>query len=128
MNTYFRILSYGKQYRSLVPVYFLFVILSVVFGLLNFGLLIPLLNIIFGSVQDENLVMYQTKPEFALSFVTLKGYFYYYFNTFLNDPEQGKLGALKYVCVIIISSVFLLSVTSLNLIETASKTGSKSRL
>ena len=110
MKTYLRILSYGKQYQGLIPVYFLFVILSVVFGLLNFGLLIPLLNIIFGSVQDENLAIFQTKPELSFSFVTIKGYFYYYFNTFLNDPEQGKLGALKYVCVIIISSVFFANI------------------
>lgn len=110
MKTYFRILSYGKQYRALVPLYFVFVILSVVFGLVNFGLLIPLLNIIFGTVQDENLLLYQTKPEFSFSLVTIKGYFYYYFNTFLNDPAQGKLGALKYVCGIIIFSVLLANI------------------
>jgi subfamily B ATP-binding cassette protein MsbA len=110
MKTYFRILSYGKQYRALVPLYFVFVILSVVFGLVNFGLLIPLLNIIFGTVQDANLLLYQTKPEFSFSLVTIKGYFYYYFNTFLNDPAQGKLGALKYVCGIIIFSVLLANI------------------
>ncbi|HAR19796.1 MAG TPA: antibiotic ABC transporter ATP-binding protein, partial [Cytophagales bacterium] len=110
MKTYFRILSYGKQYRGLVPLYFAFVILSVVFGLVNFGLLIPLLNIIFGTIQDENLLLYQTKPEFSFSFVTVKGYFYYYFNTFLNNPAQGKLGALKYVCGIIIFSVLLANI------------------
>ncbi len=110
MNTYLRILSYGKQFRGLVPVYFLFVILSVVFGLLNFGLLIPLLNIIFGSIQDENLLLFKTKPEFSFSFYSLKGHFYYYFNTLLNDPNQGKLGALKYVCAIIIGSVFFANV------------------
>jgi ATP-binding cassette, subfamily B, bacterial MsbA len=110
MNTYFRILGYGKQYSGFVPIYFLLVILSVAFGLVNFGLLIPLLNIIFGTVQDENLLLYQVKPDFALNFETAKGYFYFYFNTFLNDPAQGKIGALKYVCVIIILSVLMANI------------------
>ncbi|MBC7388923.1 MAG: ABC transporter ATP-binding protein [Opitutaceae bacterium] len=110
MKTYLRILSYGKEYSGLVPLYFLFVVLSVVFGLLNFGLLIPLLNIIFGSIQDENLLKYQVQPEFNFSIETVKGNFYYFFNSFLKDPNQGKLGALKYVCAIIIASVFFANV------------------
>ncbi len=107
MNTYFRILSFGKPYYKFVPLYFFFVILATVFGLVNFSLLIPLLNIIFEAFDDKNLTLYQTKPDLAFSFETVKGYFYYYFNQLLKDPTQGKIGALKFVCCIIVISVLL---------------------
>jgi subfamily B ATP-binding cassette protein MsbA len=110
MNTYFRILSFGKPYYKFVPLYFFFVILATVFGLVNFSLLIPLLNIIFEAFDDKNMALYQTKPALTFSFETIKGHFYYYFNQLLKDPSQGKLGALKYVCSIIVASVFLSNV------------------
>lgn len=107
MNTYFRILGFGSSYYKFVPLYFFFVILATVFGLVNFSLLIPLLNIIFEAFDDENLKRYHTLPDFSFSFETIKGYFYYYFNQLLKDPNQGKIGALKYVCSIIVASVFI---------------------
>lgn len=110
MNTYFRILSFGKPYYKLVPLYFFFVILATIFGLINFSLLIPLLNIIFEAFEDKNFALYKSKPEFTLSFETLKGYFYYYFNQLLKDPNQGKIAALKFVCGIIVLSVLLSNV------------------
>lgn len=110
MNTYFRIIGYGKNYYRLVPLYFVFVILATIFGLINFSLLIPLLNIIFEAFDDKNLAIYQTKPTLTFSFESLKALFYYHFNTILKNPEQGKIGALKFVCSIIVGSVFLANV------------------
>lgn len=102
MKTYFKLLAFAKPFNSFIPKYALLAIFAVVFGLLNFTLLIPLLNVIFQKVQipTEQLV----KPEFAFSIEYAKQVFNYYFNSIFN--QYGQSGALQFVCVIIIVSVF----------------------
>lgn len=102
MKTYFKLLAFAKPFNSFIPKYALLAIFAVVFGLLNFTLLIPLLNVIFQKVQipTEQLI----KPEFAFSIEYAKQVFNYYFNSIFN--QYGQSGALQFVCVIIIVSVF----------------------
>ncbi|MDG1276884.1 MAG: ABC transporter ATP-binding protein [Algoriphagus sp.] len=105
MNTYLRILSYAKPYGRFVPVYIIYALLSIIFGLLNFTLLKPLFDVIFEQVDPSTLSKYASKPEFSLSI----DYFSHLFNyNFLEVAEEyGKKGTLFYVCIIIVLSVFL---------------------
>ncbi|EMS31055.1 Lipid A export ATP-binding/permease protein MsbA [Mariniradius saccharolyticus AK6] len=105
MNTYLRILSYARPYRRYFPVYVLYTILAIVFGLLNFTLLKPLFDVIFEQVGPGEMDKYLTKPAFSFSLA----YFMHMFNHyFLQIAEiYGKFGTLVYVCIIIVISVFL---------------------
>ena len=49
MKTYLRLLGFARPYADFVPLYALFTTLGIVFGILNFTLLIPLLNVLFDS-------------------------------------------------------------------------------
>ena len=64
MNTFFRLLSYSKPYSRFLPEYLVFALLAVVFGVFNFSLLIPLLNVLFGTVKMPEVL---TEPPFQAS-------------------------------------------------------------
>jgi len=105
MKTYFRILSYARPFRRHLPWYGFYAFLSIVFGLLNFTLLKPLFDVIFEQVSPDDMVVFQTKPEFDLSVQYFMHLFNYYF---LQIAETyGRFGTLAYVCMIIVISVFL---------------------
>jgi subfamily B ATP-binding cassette protein MsbA len=105
MNTYLRILSYAKPYRRYFPVYILYTLLAIIFGLLNFTLLKPLFDVIFEQVGPGDMERYLTKPEFSFSVAYFLDLFNHYF---LKISESyGKFGTLLYVCIIIVISVFL---------------------
>ncbi|AFL82971.1 ABC-type multidrug transport system, ATPase and permease component [Belliella baltica DSM 15883] len=105
MNTYFRILSYARPFRRYIPIYVVYTLLAIVFGLLNFTLLKPLFDVIFEQSGPVDVSKYLEKPEFAFSI----DYFLHVFNFyFLQISEEfGKFGTLVYVCIIIVISVFL---------------------
>lgn len=106
MKTYLRILQFAKPYSRFVPLYTIYTILGIIFGLLNFTLLIPLLSVLFGTVgTDEAAAMVTTKPDFTLSLEYFTDYFNYHFGQVIL--EKGRQGALLFVCVIIVCSVFL---------------------
>ncbi|WP_266203151.1 ABC transporter ATP-binding protein [Pontibacter kalidii] len=106
MKTYLRILQFAKPYSRFVPLYTLYTFLGIIFGLFNFTLLIPLLDVLFGKVgNDEVMAMVSTKPDFALNIEFFKEFFYYHFGQVILD--QGRVGALMFVCIIIVVSVFL---------------------
>lgn len=102
MKIYFKLIAFSKPYSKFVPQYIVVALLAVVFGLLNFTLLIPLLNVIFDKVEPELNVL---RPEFALNINYFKAMFNYYFSIIFHD--YGRSGALKFVCIIIVTSVFL---------------------
>ncbi len=108
MNTYLRILSYAKPYRRYLPIYIVYTLFSIVFGLLNFTLLKPLFDVIFEQVDPEGLLKFQTAPSFEFSL----NYFIHLFNHhFLKIADTyGKFGTLVYVCIIIVLSVLLANV------------------
>jgi subfamily B ATP-binding cassette protein MsbA len=97
---YFKLLAFAKPYSRFVPKYIALAIFAVIFGLANFTLLIPLLNVIFDKVELAE----QVKPEFSLTLNYLKGTFNYYFSLIFNEYGKGK--ALQFVCAVIVVSVF----------------------
>lgn len=105
MKTYLRLIAYARPIGKFAFPYFVFAFLSILFGIANLALLIPLLDILFDTVKEENVQQMLVKPAFSLSIEYPMQLFNYYFGQFIVD--YGKLGALKFVCGVIVVSVFL---------------------
>ncbi len=82
--------------------------LASLFGILNFTLLIPLLNVLFNQAGESNIHVYRNLPDFSFS----PGYFSFLFNHYFYGSLEnyGRLGALKYACAAIMVSVFLANI------------------
>ena len=106
MNTYFRLLSYGRPLgRFLVP-FMLTSLLAALFATLNFTLLIPLLNVLFKQSSPQELQAVLSKPVPTLSLGTSPIDWFNYF--FARQFQQyGQLRALKLVCGTVVASVML---------------------
>lgn len=102
MKTYFRLLAFAKPIEKFAIPYLICTLFAVVFGTLNFALIIPLLNTLF---DESKIVEKAIMPEFSLSFSYFKDLFFYYFDTAIL--EKGRLGALQFVCIVIIASNLL---------------------
>jgi ATP-binding cassette, subfamily B, bacterial MsbA len=105
MKTYFRILQYARPFRNFVPQYFIFTVLGILFGLLNFTLILPLLNVLFDTVSPAEAGAMLHRPDFEFNIEYFTQLFDYYFGQIIL--EEGKVGALTFVCLLIIASVFL---------------------
>jgi subfamily B ATP-binding cassette protein MsbA len=105
MKTYLRLLNFARPFSRYVPIYFIYTLLGTLFGLLNFTFLIPLLNVLFNEVPQSEAAQMATLPEFAFTIEYGKDLFNYYFGNVIL--ESGKAGALKFVCLVILSSVLL---------------------
>ncbi|MDI9363726.1 MAG: ABC transporter transmembrane domain-containing protein [Flavobacterium sp.] len=101
MKTFIRLLNFSKPYHHYIPEYVIYVLLYVFFGLLNFTLLIPLLDVLFNNTAPKIV----NAPIFNLSISYLKDYFYYHLNTYVNI--YGKIGVLVYVCTVLFGFVLL---------------------
>ncbi len=105
MKTYLRILSYARPLGLYVPLYTIYTIIYVVFGVINLALVMPLLDVLFDKVSLESLQVYSQLPAFAVDIAYAKSLFYHFFLQIITD--HGKIGALKFVCVIIIGSALV---------------------
>jgi len=108
MNTYLRILSYARPWRRFVPGYLLFSVLAVAFSVMNFALLIPMLDVIFEKTDEETLSRSIQLPEFTFSIGYLKETFNYYLHQVI--VEHGQYGSLIFVCTVVIFSFSLSNV------------------
>jgi ATP-binding cassette, subfamily B, bacterial MsbA len=102
LKTYFRLINFARPLGKYLPEYLVYTILGVVFGLLNFTLFIPLLNLLFTTYPVKEVV---ELPAFAFTIDYFKDLFNYYFYTIIQDG--GKIAALQYVCLVIFCSVLL---------------------
>jgi subfamily B ATP-binding cassette protein MsbA len=96
MNKYSRIFSYLKNYKGKIALYFLCILLSIVFGIVSFGMLAPFFDLIFNkdttrvSQTIDNPVMEALRK------------------LILNQTEDLKtVGILAIICVIIVVSILL---------------------
>ncbi|MDJ0365773.1 ABC transporter ATP-binding protein [Hymenobacter sp. H14-R3] len=108
MRTYLRLLSFSRPYADFVPLYAVYATLGIFFGIANFTLVIPLLNVLFNTTDTHTVAAPTALPAFSLSIDFIKELFNYYFNQMLG--RYGKQGTLAFVCVLIIVSVFLSNV------------------
>jgi subfamily B ATP-binding cassette protein MsbA len=108
LKTYLRLLSYAVSIRKYVFPYFSFSLLASLFGILNFTLLIPLLNVLFNQASTNQAALYRILPAFSLS----PSYFSFLFNHYFYGALEayGRLGALEYACAAIMISVVLANI------------------
>lgn len=102
MKTFFRLLKFSKPYHHYIPEYIVYIFLFIVFGLLNFALLVPLFDELFQTGKGAVVTVL---PKFALTVDYFKQLFYYYLHH--SIAVHGKLGVLVYVCIIILAAVLL---------------------
>lgn len=98
MKTYFRLLSFAKPIEKFAIPYIIATLLSIFFNTFNFALLSPLLSTLFATGKPSGVMQVAGTLDFYAQF---KNYVTYTIAT------VGKLGALKIVCAVILSSVLL---------------------
>lgn len=102
MKIFKRILAYAKPYGRYWPGYLIFSILSVIFGVVNYALIKPLLEVLFDPDAVEK---FSTLPDFSLSVEYFYGVFQYYLTKVME--MSSVLGGLLFVCIIlIVTSLF----------------------
>lgn len=102
MKDFKRLLAYAKPYSRFWPGYLILSVLSVIFGVANYALIKPLLDILFNPDQ---LTRQLVKPEFnLLSFDYYSDIFYYYLTEIMRS---GLLRGLFFVCMILLAASFV---------------------
>ena len=99
MKIYFRLLSFAKPIEKFAIPYVFATLLSIIFGTLNLALLSPLFEVLLNKDKTPTLT-----DQAAESFSILA-----HFRAFVNESSltNGPETTLKYVCIVIIISVFL---------------------
>jgi ATP-binding cassette, subfamily B, bacterial MsbA len=108
LKTYIRVLLYARPLGKYIFPFVLFSIVSSVFGVLNFSLLQPLLDVLFDKVTLSDVSPESLKRP-AFDVIDITRWFNYYFGVMMR--EHGKMGALKYVCAAIVGSVLIANVS-----------------
>ncbi len=102
MKIFLRLLQFSKPYRHYIPEYCIYIFLYIIFGLLNFALIIPLLDVLFETSKQ---VVVTSLPPFHLSADYFKAAFYYNLNYYIQSTS--KINVLAYVCAVMLLFVFL---------------------
>ena len=102
MKKFIRIISYIREYKAYMAWYSLFITLSIVFGLFSLGMLMPFMDLIFGSSELTGAVKIATS---ANGSANIKDIVY----GFLQESivANGKVTALGWICLAIIVNIFL---------------------
>ncbi len=102
MKTFLRLLEFARPHRKFWPRYLIVSILSVIFGIVYYALLEPLLTVLF---VPENIDLSATLPQFTLSVDYFKSAFRFYLGNFMQN--YGLLTGLVYVCLVLILTSFI---------------------
>ncbi len=100
MKSLYPVFKYLKRHTKAIIAYFICNLLSVVFSLVSLTMLIPFLSLIFGKTD-----LIQVKPEFEFSAAAVADTFNYYLSQVII--HQGKVQALGFICLTVISAIFL---------------------
>ena len=104
MKTYFRLLAFAKPLGRFLTPFVLTSLVASVFGVLNFTLLIPLLSILFDKVDTAGMTRLLSQPAPSLTSSPTDAFSYYFAQIF---RQYGQVGALQFVCIVIVVSVAL---------------------
>ena len=105
MKSFKRILSYARPYGRSVPGYLLLSVLSVVFGVMNYGLLGPLLAVLF---EEPSTGATLARPQFAWSLDYVTGLFGWALSSIIQN--RGVIRGLLFVCGALVVSCLLANV------------------
>lgn len=106
MKTYFRILQYAPAVKLRSAKFMFFALLGIVFSLVNFALMMPVLDTLFGYTTGEKPI--PPLPEFAFTSEALKGTLDHHFLQWVAD--HGELKALQYMGILLIISAILTNI------------------
>ena len=98
MKIFFRLLGFSRPYHHYIPEYIVYIFFFIVFGLVNFTLLAPLLDILFNTGHTQAQAI-DHLPSFSLSASWFKDAFYYYVGYYSKGPA-GKVSVLIFVSII----------------------------
>lgn len=100
-----RLLAYIKPVHHYLPEYLIYTLLGILFGLVNFTMLVPLLNLLF----NEGAVQIPAQPgHFEFSIDSITSHFNYKLFTLARD--EGKLYSLGFVCACIAGATLLANI------------------
>jgi subfamily B ATP-binding cassette protein MsbA len=102
MNKFYRLVSFAKPYSRYWPKYLVVVILAMVFGVFNYLLIMPLIEVLFSSDDIQQIAQL---PDFTLSARYLKTAFY--FAMLKMKDAYGTLGSLIFVITALALASFL---------------------
>jgi ATP-binding cassette, subfamily B, bacterial MsbA len=108
MKTFLRLFAFASPVQKFAIPFFFLSALGIIFGLLNFTLLIPVFELLFDQSGTSGARALTSAPSFDYSLSYFKNLFYYYFQSIINT--SGKVGALKMVSIAIVVSVVLSNV------------------
>jgi ATP-binding cassette, subfamily B, bacterial MsbA len=105
MKSIKRLLIFARPIHHFLPEYLIYTFWGILFGLLNFTMLIPILNTLFG-INPGTPVTHL--PEFSFSIGYFADVFNYYFHSI--TAKHGKLSALGFVCIVVGCSTILANI------------------
>ena len=105
METFKRVLSFARPYGRMIPGYLLLSVLSVVFGVVNYALLGPLLSVLFDNPDVSAVV---ERPEFSLSLDYCTAWFGWLLSSIIRG--RGIIRGLVFVCVSLVVFCLLANV------------------
>ncbi len=100
MKKFYRVLAYAIPYWGYAAINTLFNLLTIVFSLFSFALLIPFLNLLFG-IND----LVTIKPVLHFTTKSLLGFINYTISQIII--HDGKIQALVFICLVILIAFFL---------------------
>ena len=106
MKDFKRLLAYAKPYRRFWPGYLILSILSVIFGVVNYALIDPLLTVLF---QPETIEVEVVKPVFSLDPAYFEEMFSYWLTKVM--AASGMLKGLMFVCAFFVVASMLSNIT-----------------
>jgi subfamily B ATP-binding cassette protein MsbA len=108
MKIYLRILRYAPRLVPRLIQFFIYSILGIVFSVVQLGVAIPMLPLLFNYGSGEAVQTLPSLPGFSLSLNYLVDVFEYYFLSIIRD--YGPLNALLFICICVVISILLTSV------------------
>lgn len=100
MKKYAGLLKYFKPFKGNIILYFVFTLLSIIFGIISLSMLIPFLDVLFHpDKQVTNLVPFTLNADALLHNLS------YYLTKIII--EKSVITALGYICLIILTAIFL---------------------
>ncbi len=99
MKLFFKLLKFSKPYHHYIPEYIVYVFFFTIFGLLNFVMIIPLLDFLF---KDNPISQPASFPAFSFSTGYLQELFRYYAWQF-SAGENQKFKLLVYITLLLLA-------------------------
>lgn len=110
MKSFWRLLNYARPFHRFWPGYIILALLSVIFGVVNYTLISPVLNLLFESPSTaEVTAQMATLAENTKEFAFTKDWFIDTFQYYLDKVflAHGALKALLFVCALLVGASML---------------------